>query len=83
MPCGDGISEYSCPHHSSSRECRTRRLRECNEERVAASSTILLLSSAITNPSAQRGDYGQTLQSGQANKSSTGVVCPAGTELRT
>ncbi|CAH2241099.1 jg13155 [Pararge aegeria aegeria] len=36
---------------------KERRLREYDEERAAASSVLLLPSTAITNPSAQRGDY--------------------------
>ncbi|CAH2268904.1 jg21172 [Pararge aegeria aegeria] len=51
---------------TSSRGCRTRRLRECNGERAAASSVLLLPFSAITNPPAQRGDYGKILLSGEA-----------------
>ncbi|CAH2226563.1 jg26446 [Pararge aegeria aegeria] len=46
--------------HSSSCGCRTRRLREYSGKRVAASSVLLLPCTAITNTSAQRGDYGQT-----------------------
>ncbi|CAH2227421.1 jg10577 [Pararge aegeria aegeria] len=57
---------YSYPHPFCSRGYCPRRLREytANRERVAASSAILLPSSAISNPSAQRGDYGQTLPLG-------------------
>ncbi|CAH2236841.1 jg8591 [Pararge aegeria aegeria] len=67
-PCGDGLDHKTgCHHPSSSRECRTRRPREFNEERAAASSVYLLLQlTAITNPSAQRGDYRQTLPLEQA-----------------
>ncbi|CAH2209091.1 jg22176 [Pararge aegeria aegeria] len=43
------LLEYSCHHPSSSRACRTRRLREYNGERAAASSVLLLPSTAITN----------------------------------
>ncbi|CAH2232580.1 jg10141 [Pararge aegeria aegeria] len=49
-PCGDR-SEYICHHPFSSRGCRTRRLREYNGDRAAASFVLLLPSTAITNPS--------------------------------
>ncbi|CAH2234885.1 jg3116 [Pararge aegeria aegeria] len=52
---------------------RTRRLREYNGERAAASSVLLLPSTAITDPHAQRGDYGQILQLGEA--SNPAVTC--------
>ncbi|CAH2210828.1 jg22990, partial [Pararge aegeria aegeria] len=43
---------------------RTRRLRDA--ERTATSSVLLLPSPASTNPSVQRGDYGQPLPLGEA-----------------
>ncbi|CAH2210995.1 jg14927 [Pararge aegeria aegeria] len=71
MPCGGGRSEYSCRHPISFRVCRTRLLREDNEERAAGSSVLLLPSTVITNLSAQRGDNGGLL--GEA--SSPAVDC--------
>ncbi|CAH2256688.1 jg19643 [Pararge aegeria aegeria] len=65
MQCGDGRSEYSFP--AFSRGCRTRRLREYNGERAAASSVLPLTSTAITNPPARRGDYREILQLGEAS----------------
>ncbi|CAH2232556.1 jg22655 [Pararge aegeria aegeria] len=62
----DGRSEYSSHQPSSSRGCRTSRLREYNGEWAAASSVLLLPSTASTNPPAQRRDYGQVLQLGEA-----------------
>ncbi|CAH2233544.1 jg13178 [Pararge aegeria aegeria] len=56
-PCDDGGIQFS---PLSSRGCRTRRLREYKGERAAASSVLLLPFIAITNSSAQRGDYRQT-----------------------
>ncbi|CAH2267523.1 jg22611 [Pararge aegeria aegeria] len=50
----------------SSHGCHTRRLREYNGELAAGSSVLLLPSTAITNQPAQRGDYGQILQLGEA-----------------
>ncbi|CAH2222829.1 jg16113 [Pararge aegeria aegeria] len=53
FPCGDGRSEFRC-HQPSSRGCRTRRLREYNGERAAASSVLVLACTPITKLSAQR-----------------------------
>ncbi|CAH2244523.1 jg7676 [Pararge aegeria aegeria] len=41
-----------------------------SEERVAVSSALLLTSTAITNPPAQRGDDGQIIPLGEASSSS-------------
>ncbi|CAH2270019.1 jg17872 [Pararge aegeria aegeria] len=65
--CGDDISADNCSPNSSSRGFRTRRLSDYNRERTAASSASLLPSTAITNPSAQRGDYGQIIPMEETN----------------